>query len=136
MSGLLSSQGFDVNELMQLMNQYRMQQSDPFTKMIPGEQYLGGGFNKGMQGMSSAVGGQSSMMGFESPQAPGADLRIPFPGYNAPFAGVKGLPNLPDSFTGFGFGQTAPRRIGLGTVRGKDVAKLFSRKSNRYDNLR
>lgn len=75
--------------------QYKQMQANPFTRQIPGTEYL-----SGMSGMS---GGNLGPMGMSG--APGqADANVP-----TDFAGVPpGLPNLPENLQGFGFGQMAP----------------------------
>lgn len=101
--------------------QYQQMQANPFTRQIPGTQYL----NQPMQGMSPMGGAPGAMpmnpmgMGQMQPQM-GAPRFNPRLGTgNLPqgesvvptdFAGVPpGLPNLPQDLQGFGFGQMAPK---------------------------
>lgn len=77
--------------------QYQQMQANPFTRQIPGTEYLSGmNGNMGagnMRGMPGIAGMQ------QQPQEPPTD-----------FAGVPpGLPNLPQDLQGFGFGETAPQ---------------------------
>jgi len=88
--------------------QFRRMQADPFTRMIPGTEYLGqlGGMGGGMSG---GFGDSMPGNGFDQVQA------VDQAGGNTDFgptdfAGTPpGLPNLPDNMQGFGFGQNAPQ---------------------------
>lgn len=76
--------------------EYKQMQANPFTRQIPGTELLGG---MG-QGMGNA--GNMGPMGMDPTTQGGNDVATDF-------AGVPpGLPNLPESMQGFGFGQSAP----------------------------
>lgn len=108
--GSMDTGGLDPQALMSMLS---MRQKDPFTRSMPGDSLLGSG------GMSMP----------QMPQTPGlADTQINNPQQftNAPnvpgmstistdFANTQpGLPNLPDSFLGFGYGQFAPKEVSTG----------------------
>lgn len=87
--------------------QWKRMQANPFTRSIPGSEYLdglgqmGGGMGQ-MGGMDQASNfdpmAQMNQQNYGDQQAP------------TDFAGVPpGLPNLPESMQGFGFGQNAPQ---------------------------
>lgn len=74
--------------------QYKQMQANPFTRALPGSEYLSG---------MGQMGGFDPMLNME--QQSSSFEQIP-----TDFAGVPpGLPNLPESLQGFGFGQTAPQ---------------------------
>lgn len=111
MAGLLGSgmgslagmpnQGMDPQSLVQML---RMQAKDPFSKGMPGDDLLGpGGMsppqNPGMPGMQQAQNNAQMV-------DPAAQMQT----ISTDFADTQpGLPNLPDSFGGFGYGQFAPK---------------------------
>jgi len=91
--------------------QYQQMQANPFTRMIPGSEYLSGMPGQGMQEMQ---GFPSTMS--QSPENP----------YPTDFAGVPpGLPNLPEDLQGFGFGQTAPQMNTNSNLRQNLIQQLL-----------
>lgn len=73
--------------------EYKQMQANPFTRMIPGSEYLGGA--PSLPGLLQSQGGMDQ----------GDASTIP-----TDFAGVPpGLPNLPQNLQGFGFGENAPQ---------------------------
>lgn len=73
--------------------QYQQMQANPFTRQIPGTEYLSG-FGQMGGGLEQPMGGQGMDQGGAIP---------------TDFTGVPpGLPNLPENLQGFGFGQSAP----------------------------
>lgn len=85
---------------MQLLQMLQMSQKDPFTKSMPGDALLGPG------GMTSP----DSMSGLPHPDMQQNGAQGPMMNHvSTDFADTQpGLPNLPDTFKGFGFGQFAP----------------------------
>lgn len=114
MSGMLGRMGalgsmapgmeqLDPSFLMALLG---AQRKDPFTRPMPGEGLLGPGgmaMPEHPQGMQpSPMGGPQA--GMNEPQVPGMNT------ISTDFQDTQpGLPNLPDSFQGFGYGQFAPK---------------------------
>lgn len=73
--------------------EFRRMQANPFSRMLPGSEYLpGGGQPQGPAPIGSAG-------------LPKGESVVP-----TDFAGVPpGLPNLPEDMQGFGFGESAPK---------------------------
>lgn len=109
MAGLLGDDnmgGFDPMAMQNMMQSFRAMQANPFMRQIPGEQYL-----QGLGQLPVIPQMQPDIEGFgPMPQEMGAQ---PMAGANfSDFGGTTpGIPNLPDSFEGFGYGQFAPKRI-------------------------
>lgn len=104
--GPMGGQQIDPQMLMQMM---QMQKQDPFTKSLPGQALLGDGgmAMPQMPGMDNPINNPQQGMG--GPQIPGMNT------ISTDFANTQpGLPNLPDSFLGFGFGQFAPQEVQTG----------------------
>ena len=120
MSGMLN-QGMGVMGSMQtggvnpqaLMQMLQMRQKDPFSRGMPGEGLLGQG-GMSMPEMPQAPGLADTQMNNPqqfsgAPQEPGMST------ISTDFANTQpGLPNLPDSFLGFGYGQFAPKEVQTG----------------------
>lgn len=91
------------NQLLQMM---QMQKRDPFSRPLPGSGLLGDGGMAApqMPGMAGQPSGGQPQQGLGQPQTP--DMNT----ISTDFADTQpGLPNLPDNFLGFGFGQYAPK---------------------------
>ena len=111
MPGLL---GDDVPQmspqfLQQIMQQMGAQQANPMQRPIAGEQFLSG---LGQLPQPDAGG----MLSGQLPGGQGLEGGPQMPPGGLPFATdfsnvAPGLPNLPDEFGGFGFGQTAPQQF-------------------------
>ena len=94
MSGGILSGGMQDNPYAQ----YQQMQANPFTRQIPGTEYL--------SGMNGQMGG-GNMGGMPPMNAAPQEQQQEVP---SDFAGVPpGLPNLPQDLQGFGFGETAPQ---------------------------
>lgn len=106
MSGMsgMGAAGVDPMQLLQLLQLLQMAKSDPFSKSMPGSNLLGDGKLSGQEpqmSMEQNIGQQPQLR----PQMPGENQVI-----STDFADTQpGLPNLPDSFQGFGYGQFAPQ---------------------------
>ncbi len=84
-------------ELLQMLQAGRQ---DPFARPMPGEGLMGPG---GMS-MPQPPGLPQSQDQMAPPQMPGMET------ISTDFANTQpGLPNLPDTFQGFGYGQFAPK---------------------------
>lgn len=114
MSGMLNQGmgGMDPQSLMQML---KMGQKDPFSRPMPGEGLMGlGGMAMPESAHPQAPGLMDTQMnnpqqGMGGPQLPGMST------ISTDFANTQpGLPNLPDSFLGFGYGQFAPKEVGTG----------------------
>lgn len=114
--GSMDTGGMDPQALMQMM---QMRQKDPFSRGMPGEGLMGaGGLSPASQPPSQApaqlpgladtqMGNPQQFSG--APEAPGMST------ISTDFANTQpGLPNLPDSFLGFGYGQFAPKEVQTG----------------------
>ena len=96
--------GMSPQMMQQIMAMFSQQQQDPFSQMLPGEQYLGdeNPENPRLAQMRQNMGDIESF----SPQNEAI---------SSDFANTSpGLPNLPDSLEGFGFGQNAPEQFNGG----------------------
>ncbi len=106
--GAMSGAGIDPEMIMQLM---QSQRKDPFARSLPGQGLLGPG---GMSMPPSPPGLIDTQMnnpqqGMGGPSIPGMNT------ISTDFANTQpGLPNLPDSFLGFGYGQFAPKEVSTG----------------------
>lgn len=81
--------------------QYQKMQANPFTRMIPGSEYL-----SGIPGQQSDFGFINNMGNGMGGAGENTDIMNTTP---TDFAGVPpGLPNLPQDMQGFGFGSAAP----------------------------
>lgn len=102
--GSMQTGGVDPQALMQMMQAGRR---DPFSRPMPGDSLMGPG---GMA-LPQAPGLADTQMnnpqqGMGGPQLPGMNT------ISTDFANTQpGLPNLPDSFLGFGYGQFAPKEV-------------------------
>lgn len=83
--------------------QYQQMQANPFTQQIPGMEYLGGMGQASPGGMPGMGSPDSIGMGVDRTQPEGNGVATDFAGTST------GLPNLPESMQGFGFGQSAPQ---------------------------
>lgn len=100
----------------QLLQMMQMQQQDPFTRPIQGENYLNSGMNS-----------QSGNAGWPSENAPPKAMDSGFGSISTDFANTQpGLPNLPDSFAGFGYGQTAPKTVQPGGIKQQLIQQLLN----------
>lgn len=100
LGGMGGGQGGQVDP-MQLLQMLQMSQKDPFSKPLPGEGLLGPGGMSPQQPMGQPA--QAPGMPGQAPQNPASST------ISTDFADTQpGLPNLPDTFKGFGFGQYAP----------------------------
>ena len=106
MPGLLD--GLDPQMLQALMGQMQAQNVNPMERPVAGSEYLQG---LGQLPMEPDVY-MPQMMGQEIP---------------TDFAGMApGLPNLPDSFSGFGYGQQAPEmRDNMSRLRDQLIQQLI-----------
>ncbi len=94
--------------------QYQQMQANPFTRQIPGTEYLGGMGQDSGNPMGGGMGAPQDM--------PYNESQIP-----TDFAGVPpGLPNLPEDMQGFGFGQAAPEMNVNNGLRQSLIQNLLS----------
>lgn len=105
MSGFLNS-GMGQLDPAFIMSLMASSRKDPFTRPMPGEGIVGPG------GLGGQFAGPPRMDG--QPQGPQQGMQEPqMPGMNTISTDFQdtqpGLPNLPDSFQGFGYGQFAPK---------------------------
>lgn len=108
MSGMLNGGQLDPMMIQQLMQQLSAGRSDPFQRPIPGQELLAQPSQPQMQ----PEGGDAGFAGSEV----ATDFGTTQPG----------LPNLPDSFGGFGFGQNAPKMTQPQGLREKIIEQLLS----------
>lgn len=127
----MSGQQLDPQMIQQILAMLRQQNADPFNKPMPGEGLLGaGGMSQG-SGMPQGGGGFAQNLPTSAPMsampndqqvAPNATATIP-----TDFADTQpGLPNLPDSFTGFGFGQFAPKQMQPVGIRQQLIQQIMN----------
>lgn len=134
MAGLLGGgmPQLDPEFIQQLMQQIGAQRANPMSRPIAGEQYLNG---LGMippdnQMIEPGAGALGNMTPPDNAMLPlnGAPISTDFSGL------APGLPNLPDSFSGFGFGQTAPKKFdGQDNLRQQLIERLLSQIGNGMD---
>lgn len=111
--GLLNAQGggnINPAQLMQMMQMMQQQQSDPFSKSMPGDGLLNSG--------------NSAYMPQQGPQNPQDPQMM-----QAPMQGADpkpGLPSLPPDFGGFGFGRYAPKEVQPMGIRQQLIQQLIS----------
>jgi len=118
---------FDPQMMQQIMQMMQTQRQDPFSRPMPGQGLLGDG-------------NMASPQMPQGPQAPGPEMMGQMPGMDmggmqgnpgmmqAPteFADTQpGLPNLPSSFGGFGFGQFAPEEVQPMGLRQQYIQQLM-----------
>lgn len=107
--GAMGGQQIDPQQLLQMLS---MQKRDPFSRNLPGDALLGAGpmaMPQAPQMPGLANEANNPQQGMGGPQIPGMET------ISTDFAGTQpGLPNLPDSFLGFGYGQFAPKEVGTG----------------------
>lgn len=118
--------GIDPSMMQSIMQMMQAQRADPFSQALPGQGLLGDG------AMASPMG---AMQGMQDPQMgmqmPGMDMggMQGNPGMmQAPtdFADTQpGLPNLPNSFGGFGFGQFAPEEFQPMGIRQQYITQML-----------
>lgn len=114
----------DPAVIQQIMQMMQTQKQDPFSRPLPGQGLLGDG-NMASPQMKQPIGPE--MMG----QMPGMDMggMQGNPGMmQAPtdFSDTQaGLPNLPSSFGGFGFGQFAPQETQPMGLRQQYIQQLM-----------
>jgi hypothetical protein len=119
MAGML---GLDPQMLQQIMQMMSMQKSDPFSKPMPGEGLLGSGGLSMPQpnGMVQSMRGEPNMGGQPQEQKNRMDT------VSTSFANTQpGLPNLPDSFGGFGYGQFAPKEFNPPGLRQQYIQNML-----------
>lgn len=119
MSGMsgMGGGGIDPMQLMQLFQQYK---ADPFSKSLPGTDLLGDG-KMGIPEPQNPMEQQFKQQEQLAPQQPGRNNVI-----STDFADTQpGLPNLPDSFQGFGYGQFAPKTHEGDPLRQKLIKQLL-----------
>ncbi len=124
LGGMGGQMGQGQMDPMQLMQMLQMQQKDPFSRSLPGDGLMGpGGMSAPPQAADLAnMGGhqQDPQQGLGLPQTP--DMNT----ISTDFTDTQpGLPNLPDNFQGFGFGQYAPKvnepsQMSLGNMGGRE----------------
>lgn len=111
--GSMGAGGQDASQLLQMLS---MAKSDPFSRPLPGSNLLGEG-QLSMPQSLQGVANQQSGMGMQ--QMPNME-RI-----STDFADTQpGLPNLPDSFQGFGYGQFAPKE-NPGNIRQQMIMQML-----------
>lgn len=120
--------GLPAGLMQQIMQMMQTQRQDPFSQGMPGEGLLGaGGMAPPQQG--SAGGMMPQMPGLADAQMQGQQL-IPneqASTISTDFADTQpGLPNLPDSFGGFGFGQFAPKEVQPVGLRQQLIQQLMT----------
>lgn len=111
-------QGIDPQQLMQML---AMQRRDPFSRNLPGMGLLGdGGMSMGpQQGMDQSMPPMGQQADTQLNQMPGQpDLAT-----NNDVA--PGLPNLPQNFGGFGYGQFAPKSVQPMGIKQQLIAHLM-----------
>lgn len=118
--GLLDN--IDPAMFMQMLS---AQNHDPFSKQLPGDRVL-----PQMGGQQPQGGMQPQQEGLPQSLSPeGQPVNQPqsFNNVSTDFANLApGLPNLPDSFTGFGFGQNAPKQFHPMGIRQQLIQQLLS----------
>lgn len=105
--GSLQSDSIDPTQILQML---QASNKDPFSRSLPGEGLLGQG-GMGLPQMPGLAQQQQNnpQQGMGAPQMPGMST------ISTDFTGTQpGLPNLPDSFLGFGYGQFAPQEVKTG----------------------
>jgi hypothetical protein len=113
--GSQSMGGMDPSSLMQML---QMGRQDPFSRPMPGDGLMGAGNMPSMQSMPGLE--QYNPQGGQAPQMPGMNT------ISTDFANTQpGLPNLPDSFSGFGFGQFAPQEHAGNNTRQQLISRLM-----------
>lgn len=89
---------------------------DPFSRPLPGASLLGDG---GMLALGNQFQMPSNNFASGAPQMPGMQQ------FSTDFADTQpGLPNLPDNFQGFGYGQFAPKEH-QGDIRQQLIQQLM-----------
>lgn len=115
----------DPQMMQQILQMMQTQRQDPFSRPMPGQGLLGDGNIASPQMQQPPM--SPEMMG----QMPGMDMggMQGNPGMmQAPteFADTQaGLPNLPSSFGGFGFGQFAPKEVQPVGLRQQYIQQLM-----------
>jgi len=135
----------DPQVLQHIMGMLNQQKSDPFSRPMPGDALMGQG---GMAAPQTQMMPQTSTVNAMPPaqEVNPADANgLPYNGQNmqlqerfpvqnrqtisTDFVDTQpGLPNLPDSFLGFGYGQFAPQEVkpmGLRQQYIQDMMKSF-----------
>lgn len=113
--------------MQQIMQMMQTQKQDPFSRPMPGQGLLGEGnmagpgmeqppmppMSPGMQGVPGMdMGGMQGNPGMMQSPTEFADTQ-------------PGLPNLPSSFGGFGFGQFAPKEVQPMGLRQQYIQQLM-----------
>ena len=119
MSGM---QQFDPQMMQQILQMMNQQKQDPFSRTMPGEGLLGSGGmatpNQG--GMVQSAPHDNNMGG--QPQEQKNQVDTISTSFNST---PPGLPNLPDSFGGFGYGQFAPKEFSPPGLRQQYIQQML-----------
>jgi len=109
--------GINPEQLMQMLS---MGGRDPSAKPMRGDGLMGpGGMQPGGMAGTAREGMAQDIMQ-QPPQIPGMDT------ISTDFANTQpGLPNLPDSFGGFGYGQFAPKEVQPQGLRQQLISHLM-----------
>lgn len=97
--------------------QFAQMQKDPFTRQMPS--FFGQQQMPSMGGLLGQ-GGNMGAMQMQGAQMPDQSMPTDFAGTSA------GLPNLPESMQGFGFGQTAPELNVNASFRDNIIQQMLS----------
>ena len=110
MAGMLDN--FDPVQFLQML---AAQNKDPFSKPMTADKFL------------PQMGDQGSLPQTLAPSLEGQQSPQDFQDISTDFVNTQpGLPNLPDTFTGFGFGQTAPKEYNPIGLRQQLIQQLLS----------
>lgn len=123
MSGMLG--GANPQQLMQMLSQGR---ADPFSRPLPGTGLMGDGNLAPPMPQMPQMPQQPGLNQMGPMSQMGQEMNPPdnFSSVPTDFANTQpGLPNLPDSFKGFGFGQFAPQEVQPMGLRQQYIKQLL-----------